>query len=178
MAYKTFFILINILYKGVKLNLDEIGSLIKEARESSGVNIEEVGKDLSVKESILENIEDGCIGAFKDVFELKEIIYNYSKYLGLDPDLMVDKFNSYLFEYTSKIPLKEIEKTINEMNKKEQSEEEKVLSPYTKEHETNYKKYYILVAVLVILLMFISFWWAKNQISIGVISTSTITYRK
>lgn len=158
--------------------MDEIGSLLMEARESSGINLTEVSKDLSIKESILENIECGCIGAFKDVFELKDIIYNYSKYLGLNPDEMIDKFNSYLFEYTSKIPLKEIEKTINEMQKKEDGDEEKVLSPYTKEQEINYKKYYIIIGILVALLACLSFWWATNQISIGSISTTTITYNK
>ncbi len=158
--------------------MDEIGSLLKEARESAGVNIVEAGKDISVKESILENIESGCIGAFKDVFELKDIIFNYSKYLGLNPNEMIDKFNSYLFEYTSKIPLKEIEKAVNEMQKTEKDEEEKVLSPYSKEQEISYKKYYFIVGIIIFLLALMSVWWARNQIAIGVISTNLISYNR
>ncbi|MFI3261094.1 MAG: helix-turn-helix domain-containing protein [bacterium] len=156
--------------------MDEIGVLLREERESSGVSIKEAGVDLSVKESILENIENGCIGAFKDVFELKDIIYNYSKYLGLDAEEMTDKFNSYLFEYTSKIPLKEIEKEVNEKAKEEEGD--KVLSPYTKEYQVSYKKYYILIIILLLILIAISFWWAKNQIAIGGVTTTYVTFNK
>lgn len=156
--------------------MDEIGNLLKEVRESSGVTIEEAGKDISVKTSVLENIEAGKIGAFKDVFELKAIIANYSKYLGLNSDEMIDKFNSYLFEYTSKIPVKEIEKTLNDLNKKDDTTEMKVVSPYTKENSVNYTKYYILISILIVILAIIGFWWAKNQVSINTISTNTIAY--
>ena len=64
--------------------MNEIGETIKEARESSGVSLEEASKDLDIKTEILENIEDGRTGAFKDIFELKEYIKSYAKYLGLD----------------------------------------------------------------------------------------------
>ena len=156
--------------------MDEIGNLLKEVRESSGVTIEEAGKDISVKTSVLENIEAGKIGAFKDVFELKSIIANYSKYLGLNSDEMIDKFNSYLFEYTSKIPVKEIEKTLNDLNKKDDTTEMKVVSPYTKENSVSYTKYYVLISILIVILAIIGFWWAKNQVSINTISTNTIAY--
>ena len=92
--------------------MNEIGETIKEARESSGVSLEEASKDLDIKTEILENIEDGRTGAFKDIFELKEYIKSYAKYLGLDENKLIDEFNEYMFEYTSKIPIKEIEKTI------------------------------------------------------------------
>ena len=56
--------------------MNEIGSILKTTRESSGVTIEEASTDLDIKSVVLENIEDGKIGCFKDVFELKEDIYN------------------------------------------------------------------------------------------------------
>ena len=40
----------------------------------------------------------------------------YAKYLGLDADKIVDEFNEYVFETTSKIPVKDIEKTIESIN--------------------------------------------------------------
>ena len=155
--------------------MEEIGSLLKEERESCGVSLEEASKDLDIKESALQNIESGCIGSFKDVHELKTIIYNYSKYLGLDPDKMVDKYNDYMFEYTSKIPLKEIEKAVNE-NKK--NEEDKIVSPYSKEYEVSYKKYYLTIAILIFILIILSLWWARNQVELGSVSTTSIAYIK
>lgn len=143
--------------------MDEIGPLLKETRESAGVSIKEASADLDIREIILENIEAGMLGAFKDIFELKNAIFEYSKYLGLDPDKMVDDFNSYLFEYTSKIPIKEIEKTM-ELQLKDM-EVEKVVSPYTKEYQTDNKKYYVLLYVLLILLVVLTVVWASKQIS-------------
>ena len=63
--------------------MNEIGEELQYARESSGVSLNEASKDLGIKVEILENIEDGRTGAFKDIFELKEYISNYAKYLGL-----------------------------------------------------------------------------------------------
>jgi cytoskeletal protein RodZ len=61
--------------------LNEIGQALKNAREKIGVSLAEVSEDIKIKELILENIEDGNIGCFKDIFELKEYIKSYAKYL-------------------------------------------------------------------------------------------------
>mgnify|MGYP003300322492 CR=1 FL=1 len=107
--------------------MTEIGELLKSTREESGVTLEEASNDLEIKALILENIEDGNIGCFKDIFILKEYIYNYAKYLGLEPEKIIDEFNEYLFEYTSKIPLEDIEKAMIEQQK-EATEEVKIVS--------------------------------------------------
>ena len=77
--------------------MKEIGELLKSTREESGVTLEEASNDLEIKTLILENIEDGNIGCFKDIFLLKEYIYNYAKYLGLESEKIIDEFNEYLF---------------------------------------------------------------------------------
>ena len=99
--------------------MNEIGELLRTTREESGVSLEEASGDLEIKTLILENIEDGNIGCFKDIFVLKDYIYDYSKYLGLEPEKIIDEFNEYLFEYTSKIPLEDIEKAMKEQQKEE-----------------------------------------------------------
>ena len=90
--------------------MDSIGSMLKNTREQSGVSIEEASSDLNINVNFLMNIEEGKIGCFKDIFELKDYISSYAKYLGLDSEKLIDEFNEYMFEYTSKIPVKEIEK--------------------------------------------------------------------
>ena len=50
--------------------MDGIGESLREARLSSGVSLEEVSRDLGLNVLILENIESGKIGAFKNVLEL------------------------------------------------------------------------------------------------------------
>lgn len=154
--------------------MDEIGSLLKSTREDSGISLLEASKDLEIKDIILENIESGKIGAFKDIFELKENLKNYSKYLGLDENKILNEFNEYLFEYTSKIPVKEIEKAVKEQVK-EEKEAVKVISPYTKEDNKS-QKYFILIYVVIIILVILTIIWSVKQITVDKNVATTISY--
>ena len=116
--------------------MKEIGEKLKEARESMGITIEEAATDLKLRPSQLENIEEGNRESFKDVFYLKMFIKNYSKYLGLDYDEMVEEFNEYLFDFTSKISIEDIKKAEKEQRKKEKKlKTVKIASPYTVEKQ-------------------------------------------
>ena len=157
--------------------MNEIGEALKYARESSGVSLNEASKDLSIKPEILENIEDGRTGAFKDIYELKEYIASYAKYLGLDENKLIDEFNEYMFEYTSKIPIKEIEKTI-ELKIKEEKKDEKIVSPYTKEKKKYNNWVYIVVYAVIILMIVIAVFWSVKQVTINRSVTDTISYRR
>ena len=154
--------------------MDEIGSLLKSTREESGISLVEASKDLDIKDIILENIECGKIGAFKDIFELKDYLSNYSRYLGLDENKILNNFNEYLFEYTSKIPVKEIEKAVKEQVK-EEKETIKVVSPYTKETKKN-QKYFILIYVLILFLVIITIIWSVKQITVDKHVATAISY--
>lgn len=156
--------------------MNNLGNLLREKRESKGVNISEVSKDLEIREVVLENIEQGNIGAFKDIFVLKENIRNYAKYLGLESEKLIDEFNEYLFEYTSKIPMKDIEKEIRNQNNKNTKEELKVNSPYTSPQKKYPKYYYIMVYGAVLLLLLIIFCWSIKQITIKTKVTNVISY--
>ena len=97
--------------------MKEIGEALKEARENIGISIEEAANDLKLRPSQIENLEAGNREAFKDVFYLKYFIRDYSKYLGLNYEDMIDEFNEYLFECTSKISLDEIKKAKKKLEK-------------------------------------------------------------
>ena len=154
--------------------MNEIGEALHSARESSGVSLSEASRDLDIKEEILENIEDGRTGAFKDIFELKEYITNYAKYLGLDEEALIDEFNEYMFEYTSRIPVKEIEKTITQMAKEETKEE--VVSPYTKTKKKFNSWFYIIIYVIIAILVAFAILWSVKQVTINRSNTNTISY--
>lgn len=155
--------------------MDEIGSTLKSTRESSGVSIEEASKDVNIKVEILQNIEDGKIGCFKDIYVLKDYIKNYAKYLGLNPDKLIDEFNDYMFEYTSKIPVKEIEQLIKE-KEKEENKEEKVISPYTMDAKKHTSKIYVIIYLIIIMLVLCIITWSLKQLTINTISSSEISY--
>ena len=157
--------------------MNAIGEALKYARESSGVSLNEASKDLSIKPEILENIEDGRTGAFKDIYELKEYIASYAKYLGLDEKNLIDEFNEYMFEYTSKIPIKEIEKTI-ELKIKEEKKDDKVISPYTKTNKKYNNWVYVVVYVVIFLMIIAAIFWSVKQVTINRSVTDVISYRR
>ena len=157
--------------------MNEIGEALKYARESSGVSLNEASKDLSIKPEILENIEDGRTGAFKDIYELKEHIASYAKYLGLDEKTLIDEFNEYMFEYTSKIPIKEIEKTI-ELKIREEKKDDKVISPYTKTTKKYSNWVYVVIYVVIFLMIIAAIFWSVKQVTINRSVTDVISYRR
>ena len=154
--------------------MNEIGELLRSTRESAGVSLEEASSDLDIKPLILENIENGNIGCFKDIFLLKDNLSSYSKYLGLDSKKIIDDFNDYLFEYTSKIPVSDIEKAIME-KKKEEKKEEKVVSPYTTPVRKRSKVKIAVVIVIGILIIALVV-WAVSKITVGSSTTNTVSY--
>ena len=134
--------------------MKEIGEELKSAREEHGVSVEEAAEDLSLRVSQIENIEAGNLKVFKDVFYLKCFIRDYAKYLGLDEEKIMDEFNEFFFEETSKIPIAEIEKASKE-KQREQKLEKKVVSPYTMEEKKSSKFVPIIVTLIILLLVFL-----------------------
>ena len=130
--------------------MKEIGEKLKEARESMGISIDEAAADLKIRASQVESIEDGDKDAFKDVFYLKMFIKNYSKYLGLDYDKMVEEFNEYLFDFTSKISRDDIKKAEKEQRKKDKKiKSVKIASPYTVEkQEHQIPRFLVIVSIV------------------------------
>ena len=155
--------------------MDSIGSLLKTTREQSGVNIEEASSDLNINANFLMNIEEGKIGCFKDIFELKDYISSYAKYLGLDSEKLIDEFNEYMFEYTSKIPIKEIEKTI-ELKIKEEKKDNEIASPYTKESKKYNSWVYIVIYIVIFMMIIAAIFWSVKQVTINKNVTDIISY--
>lgn len=130
--------------------MKEIGEKLKDARESMGISIEEAAEDLKLRPSQLEDIEEGNKEAFKDIFYLKYFIRDYAKYLGLDYEQMVEDFNEYVFDYTSKISLEDIKKANKKHEKKDKN---KIVSPYTLDNKNNKSlTKYIVIGVIVVVL--------------------------
>ena len=113
--------------------MKELGEYLKQTRIGNGVSVTEACEDLELSTSQLENIESGNVKAFKDIYELRDYIKLYAKYLGLNSDKVIDEFNNFLFQHTSKISLDDI--LAAQKKKEEEVRDRKVKSPYTKEYK-------------------------------------------
>ena len=131
--------------------MKELGDYLKRTRISNGVSIAEAAEDLDLSTVQLENIESGNVKAFKDVYVLKEDVRQYAKYLGLNPEKVIDEFNGFLFEHTSKISLEDIKMA----QKKMEEEVKRATSPYTKEYKKKVGPWPFIIAIVLIVFIFI-----------------------
>ena len=150
--------------------MKNIGLKLKAKREENGLSIEEVAEDLKMRPSQITSIEEGKTEDFKDVFYLKYFIRDYAKYLGLDSEKLLDEFNEYLFDITSKIPIDLIEQA-----KKEKKESNEAVSPYTKETKKIKVPKLIIGLFILIILIVIGYIIASNYKG-NDFSDSNITY--
>jgi cytoskeletal protein RodZ len=123
--------------------MKELGAYLKETRINNGVSIDEAAQDLDIDNFLLESIEEGNTRAFKDILSMKDKVKEYAKYLGLKPEEVIDEFNDYLFEKTSKISLQDIV----DADKGTKKEEKKIASPYTIVKPKKVDNKYIIYAV-------------------------------
>lgn len=111
--------------------MKEIGEFLKNSRIHNGVSLEEASEDLNLSVLQLENIEEGNVRAFKDVFTLRELVRDYAKYLGVEIEQVMEEFNDFMFEHTSKISLTDIIEA-RVAKAPQEVEKDKIASPYTR----------------------------------------------
>lgn len=135
--------------------MKEIGIIFKEKREEIGIKAEEAAKDMNITMPQLENLEDGNVNAFKDIFFLKDLVKKYAIYLNVDEEKIMEEFNDFVFDFTSKIPVSEIEQKVKEIEKLNEIEtRKKISSPYTRKkvRKARLKPIYFISVLLVILI--------------------------
>lgn len=151
--------------------MKDIGLKLKEKREENGVSIEEAAEDLKMRPSQIESLENGNKEDFKDVMSLKYFIRDYAKYLGLDGEKMIDEFNEYLFDFTSKIPLGDIEKA-----KEEKKKNKEVVSPYTKVSEKSNNVKMLILSIFIVIVIIVVGYLIVSEIHKNDFSGNDTTY--
>ena len=150
--------------------MKNIGLKLKDKREENGLSIEEVAEDFKMRPSQISSIEEGKTEDFKDVFYLKYFIRDYAKYLGLDSERILDEFNEYLFDMTSKIPIELIKEA-----KKDKNENNDTISPYTKE-SSKIKVPKIIIGLAAIVIIIIVGYFIVSNYKGNDFSDNDITY--
>ena len=166
--------------------MKDIGNIFKEKREEIGVKLEEAASDLDITVAKLENLEDGNINAFKDIFFLKELIKKYATYLNVDGEKMIEEFNDFVFDFTSRIPVDEIEQKVKEIEKINEKETRKrISSPYTRKkvRKAKMKLVYFFSILTIILvsatLIFLNvFLSSKKELNYNIGSEITYEFTK
>ena len=142
--------------------MNDIAEKLLNKRTEMGLSLQEVSEDLEYDVSQLEAIESGNFKSFKDIFVLKCIVGDYAKYLGFDAQEIIDEFNDFIFESTSKIPINEIQKA---SKIKDKTSDDNIASPYTAiENKKNNLVVILIVLGILLVIAFVSLYFYNKSV--------------
>jgi len=72
--------------------LDEVGSLLREAREAKGITLAEAHEGTRINIQFLEALEDGQYDQLPTLVHTKGYLRNYARFLNLDPEPILIRY--------------------------------------------------------------------------------------
>ena len=75
---------------------DSLGKYLKKERESRNISLREVAKNTKVKEQILKSIEEEHYPTLPSTTYVKGFLLSYAKYIGLDPNDVLLRYENSL----------------------------------------------------------------------------------
>ena len=86
--------------------------------------------------------------------------------MGLNPTEVMDEFNEYMFEKTSKLQIKKIEEAVKE-DLKEESQNKEIASPYTRQAPLKNNKNFVISIIVIVVLVVLAIIWSVKQVTVG-----------
>jgi cytoskeletal protein RodZ len=72
--------------------MDELGSVLSEAREARGLTLEQIENELRIRSKFLAALEQGRYQDLPTPVHVRGYLRNYARYLGLDPEPLLDRY--------------------------------------------------------------------------------------
>ena len=72
--------------------MDEIGHILREARENKGLTLEDVQAKIRINVRYLAALESGHYSALPTPVHARGFLRNYARFLGLDPQPLLDRY--------------------------------------------------------------------------------------
>ncbi len=82
--------------------MNELGHILREARETKGYTLEDVQEEIRINAKYLKSLENGDYNALPTPVHVRGFLRNYARFLGLDPQPLLDRYESYLSRPPSK----------------------------------------------------------------------------
>jgi len=89
--------------------VDELGNLLREAREARGLSLADAQEATRINSRYLQALEEGQYGSLPSQVHVRGYLRNYAKYLSLDPDPILDRFELNRTAYTQRVVQEEEE---------------------------------------------------------------------
>jgi len=101
--------------------MKDIGNFLRERREARGISLIEAEKDLKIRKKYLQALEDGNIDVIPGKTYLIGYLRNYSKYLGIDDENIIQIIQTYKNLEKQKTDLKETKEEKIYLKRKDRS---------------------------------------------------------
>ena len=101
--------------------MKDIGNFLRERREASGISLIEIEKDLKIRKKYLQALEEGNIDVIPGKTYLIGYLRNYSKYLGIDDENIIQIIQTYKNLEKQKTDLKETKEEKIYLKRKDRS---------------------------------------------------------
>jgi len=72
--------------------MNELGHILREARETKGLTLAEVENDIRINARFLEALETGDYAVLPTQVHIRGFLRNYARFLGLDPQPLLDRY--------------------------------------------------------------------------------------
>lgn len=72
--------------------MNELGHILREARETKGLTLAEVESDIRINSRFLEALENGDYAILPTPVHVRGFLRNYARFLGLDPKPLLDRY--------------------------------------------------------------------------------------
>jgi cytoskeletal protein RodZ len=73
--------------------MDELGHILREARETKGLTLQEVQSEIRINARYLEAMENGDYDRLPTPVHVRGFLRNYARFLGLDPNPLLDRYD-------------------------------------------------------------------------------------
>jgi cytoskeleton protein RodZ len=90
--------------------MDELGQILRQARENKGLSLEEAHEETRINAQYLEALENGDYSILPSTTHTRGFLRNYGRFLGLDPDPLIERYSqsqSYQLQVESRQRLEE-----------------------------------------------------------------------
>ena len=74
--------------------MDEIGHILREARENKGLSLEEAQAKTRISVRYLTALENGQYSALPTPVHVRGFLRNYARFLGLEPQPLLDRYGA------------------------------------------------------------------------------------
>lgn len=89
--------------------MDELGSLLREAREAKGLTLSEAQESTRINSSYLQALEDGRYDLLPSQVHVRGYLRNYAKFLTLDSKPLLERYELSQASYAASAPTERVD---------------------------------------------------------------------